>query len=393
MNNPNEQPLPQAEPDELDASDDASNPAVKRSSKGFFIINLCVINFIVNLGGGFAEVSAYVVLVRGSGKKRETSTHGANSVAARTGMTYTRAEKALDWLQKHKIIVKVDVTDEKPKNRLPRFRLLPLPVLRVKEVALANDLLDGVGRGKNNPPLARIFNEADMGRHCVIADTRLDVFMLLLCLYVHHDLSEFGGVDPRAGIYKEYESTENSYGKRMEPFEGTNLALFEIQPTYTISCGVFAREALFYVPDGQELKDRFICAFENLKRLGFLYETIQIYSADPCKNEKARPLYPLYIFDRHARESEPYLSTTIHKLALRRKILHGCDEFVDPDDDVTTENIIKTGRFRFVSDKTAGGHPIGIFRLRFRPHTRDTGKGVAAEQRRAAQWESMLSKL
>lgn len=370
-----------------------NNKDTKEKGKGFFIVNLYLINLIVKLGGGFEEVSAYVVLVRGAGRRREISTHGASSIAARTGMTYTRAEKSLKWLLDHKFISKAeDGGDEKSRKRLPRYRLLEVNDVEVKIVALANDLIDGVGRGKNNPPFARIYNDSDMGCHYVMSHARLDALMLLLCMYEHHFLAECGGIDPRSGLFKVYEPTENSNGNKIENFKETNLAMFEIQGAGTFCYGAFSKKALFYVPDDDQRTERFSCAFENLKRMGFCYETIQIWSTDPNKDENASPNYTLYILDRHARESEYYLSTSIHRAALRRNILIGYDEFFDIED-YPSANIINSGRFRFVAHKSAGGYPIGIFRLRFRAHTQDTGKGLAAEKHRVERWTSILEQL
>jgi len=106
------------------------------------------------------------------------------------------------------------------------------------------------------------------------------------------------------------------------------------------------------------------------------------------------PLYTLYVFDRHARESEPYLSRAIHAAALRRGTLDAYEEF-PPGAGAWEDsgNIVGTGRFRYVATKKDGGFPIGIYRLRFRPHTKDTGKGMDAERRRVAEWAGPLSRL
>lgn len=123
------------------------NKDTKEKGKGFFILNLYLINLIVKLGAGFEEVSAYVVLVRGAGRRREISTHGASSIAARTGMTYTRAEKSLKWLQDHKIISKAeDGCDEKSRKRLPRY---PIGIFRLRFRAHTQDTGKGLAAEKH----------------------------------------------------------------------------------------------------------------------------------------------------------------------------------------------------------------------------------------------------
>lgn len=260
-----------------------------KSSNGFFITDLRQMDRIVEMGGGAEELMAYLVLSRGAGRSRTVSTHGANSIAMRTGMTFYRAEQSLNWLEKKGFIQKAAASDEKSKKRQPKWNLLEAE--EQQELALANALLDGVGRGKHNPPLERIYNESLLGKHCVLADARLDAFMLLLRLYHHHQLADFGGVNPRLGLYREWGATENSHGNKIEDIAGTNLALFEIKGSNTKFVHQFCNEAHFYIEDVGERVARFEDAFHNLTRMKLVYEVIQIWSSNPVKNEKAHPLY------------------------------------------------------------------------------------------------------
>ena len=77
--------------------------AVDKGSSGkgeFFTVNLNQIDEMVKLGAGAEEVMSFVILARGVNRRRRTcfSTHGANSIANRTGMSYRRAQASLDWL-------------------------------------------------------------------------------------------------------------------------------------------------------------------------------------------------------------------------------------------------------------------------------------------------------
>ena len=369
---------------------DGSGQDVSSQGKGFFILNLLQVDRMVQQGAGAEEVMAYLVLVRGtSSRSKGVTTHGANSIATRSGMTYYRAEQALDWLASGGYIEQlVDDTDQPNKMRKARWRILENR--DVLELALANSLLDGVGRGKKHPPLERIYNNVSLGRHLVMADARLDALMVLLRLYLHHSLADFGGVNPRCGVFRQWVGTENSYGEKMMDLEDTNAALYEIEGGDEMVYVKFSAEALFYVTDETEREVRFWDAFHNLSRFGFVYEAIQVWSADPEKDKKAEPLYTLYVKDRHAREQEPYLSREIHNAAFRCGALDAHLEFFVEDD---SRNINRTGRFRFIAARKSGGFPIGIYRLRFRPHTRDTSKGMAAEQRRVSEWAQCLREL
>lgn len=378
-------------------------------SKGeFFTVNLNQIDAMVVAGAGAEEVMAYVVLARGVNRRRHIhqSTHGANSIANRTGMSYRRAESALDWLMEHGFIRKApipDNTNRTPKARLPRWILAEDTDLN--DVYLANALTDGVGRGKNNPPLMRIYDEAK-GKSGTLADARLDALMMLLYLYRHNDMQECGGIDPRSGIYRQWVEAENIWGEKVTNLEGTNAALYEIKGGNNHMFKRFAKEALFYVDPDDEISERFWDAFRNLHRMGFMYEVTQVWSADPNGKDgrKAEPLYTLYVHDRHARESEPYLQKEIHKAALRTGAMDEYTEFSHLGmeslgvDVVEGGNIVGTGghgtnRFRYIANRKTGAFPIGIYRLRFRPKTRDIGRGMQAEKQRIDSWIRSLRSL
>lgn len=362
--------------------------------KGFFILNLLQVERMVQQGAGAEEVIAYLVLVRGtSARSKGVTTHGANSIATRSGMTYYRAGQALDWLASAGYIEQfTDDTDQPNKKRKARWRIMENP--DVLELALANSLLDGIGRGKENPPLERIYSNVSLGKHLVMADARLDALMVLLRLYLHHSLADFGGVNPRSGMFRQWVATENSYGEKVINLEDTHAALYEIEGGSEMVYGKFSAEALFYVADESERRVRFWDAFYNLSRFGLVYEAIQVWSANPEKDKKAEPLYTLYVKDRHAREQDPYLSREIHNTAFRFGALEAHIEFYDVEDGLDeSRNIIGTGRFRFIAGRKSGGFPVGIYRLRFRPHTRDTSKGMAAERRRVDEWGRCLREL
>ena len=352
---------------------------------GFFTMDLSQIDRMAGQGAGAEEIMAFLVLVRGTARNQTASTHGANSIANRTDMTNYRAEQALHWLAEHEYITKVVRSGDGVKKQLARWQIND--AIEMQEVALANTLLDGIGRGKNNPPMSRIYNEVRTGGHCVMADARLDALMVLLHLYQHHLLADCGGVNPRAGVFRRWEATENENGNKVEDVDGSNAALYEIHGQENSVYLKFAAEALFYIADEKERSSRFWEALNNLQRFGFIYEVLQIWSANPERDRKAEPLYTLYIHDRHARESEPYLQTSIHQLALRSGNLDWSSLEID------TSTILGSGRFRYIAAKKTGGFPIGIYRLRFRAGTKDTGKGIAAEKRRVDEWSTSINKL
>jgi hypothetical protein len=55
-------------------------------------------------------------------------------------------------------------------------------------------------------------------------------------LYVHQSLADFGGVNPRAGVFRQWVGTENSYGEKVMDLEDTNAALYEIEGGNQMVC-------------------------------------------------------------------------------------------------------------------------------------------------------------
>ncbi|MDD4963666.1 MAG: hypothetical protein PHI11_07085 [Gallionella sp.] len=370
--------------------DQATDEDPKMKTGGFFTVNLSQIDSMVMQEAGAEEVMAYLVLARGCGKN-STTAHGANSIANRTGLTHYKAEQSMEWLIDGGYILKHEGVEGK--KRLSRWQLTEQ--MDEHELALANALMDGIGRGKDNPPLTRIYNEVGMGNHMMLKDARLDALMVLLHLYRHHLMADYGGVNPRAGIFRNWQAADNFNGEQVVDVEGTNAALYEIEGGSNTMYLKFAEEALFYVADTEERNVRFWDAFHNLHKLGFMYEVTQVWSGNPEKDNKAEPLYTLYIHDRHARESEPYLSKAIHSAAIRRGAMDAYVEFshIGLGTDRGESANIGSGKFRFIAHKKVGGFPLGIYRLRFRAGTKDTGKGILAENIRVKHWESILAKL
>jgi hypothetical protein len=142
----------------------------------------------------------------------------------------------------------------------------------------------------------------------------------------------------------------------------------------------FANETLFYISEEKIRFKRFWHAFENLKSLGFIYEVIQIWDDNPLTTRDAEILYPLYILDRHARQSEPYLAKAIHETLIKDRNPFDIPQFFEE---------IDTGVFRYLA--YSKHYPLGIFRLRFRPKVNATGRWLKAEVSKVNTWQAALS--
>lgn len=197
---------------------------------------------------------------------------------------------------------------------------------------------------------------------------------------------DYGGINPSEGVYREWQRVGHDDEL---PLKGSNAKIVEIEHGNEFVTNDFYNDALWYVADDGQRVDRFWDAIKNLKNFGWLYETIQIWSDNPVKDEKAEPLYTLYIFDRHVRDggTEPFLSREIHKAAFRTGLMDGYSQF---SDDAYESQIVNSGIFRYVTVKKSSC-AIGIYRLKFRPHTQDVGKGMREEWHRFDEWKQALN--
>lgn len=357
----------------------------QQKAKGFFTFSPTLINEMVKLGGGSEELSAYLIIKRGAGAKTY-SNWGANSVAQYIGLSYHRAKQCIHWLEEYEFIKRIAIvknSDSQKSKSKWQFKI----VEDETEVALSNALIDGVGAGDKNPPLFRLRNEIAMGKWG-IRSSRIDALVVLLNLYRYHCLAEYGGIDPLLGVYKRWQAADNFDGDQITELPGTDAALYEIKGSENIVYKRFANETNFYVPIDEDRYQRFWDAFNNLKDLGWLYETTQIWSADPSINKDAEALYTLYVHDRHARNTDTYLANLINKISIKYLnpdygFFNGSGEFEDDFDHFK-------GQFRYIALKKQGAFPIGIYRLKFRAHTRDAGKGMAEEAMRHKRWLKAL---
>ena len=373
-------------------------------------------------GGSAEDVLAYLVLARhtkgrGAGAGVWTAA-GASAIANKAGMGYRRAEHALEWLAQPKnpdafeqpdpFIFSAEDARTKLREAVPEhFGASKSNITKIRwylnpsaePVALANSLIDGIGAGMEQPPLARIYERVkpDIENGITMAQARLDAVMLLMHLHLHHDIEGCGGVNPASGIHRQWRLADKADwcdGEPVQEVEGSNAAIYEIESADTrVMYKTFAKEALSYVQDDAERVTRFWCAFDNLQQLGFFYEVLTVWSADPADTpakKKAEYLYPLYIFDRKARDREPFLQREIHTAMLNKEMLDAYSVWNVHRDD---SPVLQTGKFRFIAVKKIGAHPVGVYRLRFRPKTRDTGIGMAAEVAKALEWGNAARKI
>jgi hypothetical protein len=381
--------------DELEQAD--ATEALKKGVKGhFFVVSLEAIHQIIIKGGLADDVMSYLVLARhtqGRGQwQRLLSTSGAKAIHTKTGIPYRKAMRSLQWLEKAELIMPMNegvrqaiphLPDHfgKTKTRATTVRWI-LQDFSEPLIYLANTLVDGVkGMGDKNPPLLRMMDYMPIS-FFKKADVRLDALMLLLHLYYHHELDEYGGVNPNKALYGKWEpiSDKNDSASNFH----SHLQKYTLSKCSNIAKTQFIDKTLFYISDEKIRSERFWNALKNLKSLGFVYEVIQIWDSNPLTMRNAEILYPLYILDRYARQSEPYLAKTIHDTLIKTGNLTAFDlpQFFEE---------INVGTFRYLA--YCHHYPLGIFRLRFRPKVTATGRWLKSEINKVIVWQTLLSRV
>jgi hypothetical protein len=350
---------------------------------GFFALDVAVVEFMAESGFGGDAIAAFMVISRGVNSRFGWhSSHGARSVSQRLGLTYRAAEKALGVLEEAGLI-----TDESDSPQKPRW-CISQPE---QPAYMPNTLLDGVGHGE--PPIARIVSRMPAPMLGSRSAAKADALMLLARLYQADDIAECGGIDPRVATSTIWKPTENAIGEQVMQLEGTDGWVVEIAPEGDVTKRRFLDQAFPNAETDDERRQRFATAIAHLEREGLIYRTIQVWNANPLRSQDAELDYCLWVADRHARQTEPFLAYEIHRAMNRTQTIDAYAEFARDDfDDAIVRRGIEQHRFRFVSSRREAV-AVGTWRLRFRPATRDNAIGWQREIERNSHWKDVLTTL
>lgn len=355
------------------------------SEKGFFAASISTLHEIIDKDGDAGHLFTYLVLAkhtngRGANAHR-ISTAGAKAVANRTGITYHKAEVYLEWLRSNGFITKPEEVLSVSKFRAmqPRWILSPLDSERAY---LPHSLVDGIGKGKNNPPLKRLWDETQNGKaYRKLMDSRADALLLLVHLYKEQSIQDYGGVNPCLirRPWNEVEELPELLGSFIED-EVFSVGIMEIERSEYSANSNFINNVFSKVLP-EERVQVFWAAFNNLHS-NFIYEVLEVWCGNPLVDEKSELHYPLYILDYHARQTEIYCLKETHNL-LRNDLDGG-------NFDLLLKEANESGRFRLVKTESGNSCVIGTIRMRYRPHTKEIAQGFDYENRRAEQWIAVL---
>lgn len=346
----------------------------KKAKIGFFKVSLSKINEMLSMGARAPEIMVYLILSRGQGNKTQTK-WSFTSCKKHTEFSYPEIKEAFEWLESKQFIkIAPSSTPKKPNWAINKDDLDT-----ESEVALSNQLIDGVGAGSkvNSRPMSRLSEKINIG-YIGVKKASLDALILLLNLYRHQDYSKYSGLNPKTTVFRKVSLIKEPerVGKRNNTY-AYFLQKEEEEEVYK----KFIDEAMFYITEREERSERFWLAFNNLKRLGWLYETLQIWT-DDFKNQDAEPLYTLYIFDRHTREAESewFVESDINTL------LRDHDFFIELQDGYEKNNFATLSASKNI-------FPVCIFRLKFKAGTRDNGIGASLDAKRNNDMKNTINSI
>lgn len=348
-----------------------------------FSVSSATIRALAEEDASFEVMMAYIILARGVSIRsaRRVSAYSSQNIVAKTHLEQARVETALRTLARKGI---VDLQENpNPEDKGVRWVLQDA----MQDIYIPTILTDN----KRMPPPIMRLQHVPVAGHPE-AEFVVDDLVALLMLYMFQDMEKCGGVDPRAGLFRQWTTVAGSqfYPHQVVNIIGSDAAIFEVGGATELMFERFADHAFSHVKDSDARRDRFFNALRNLRHLGFVYEVSQIWDSDPnaADGVESLPLYTHYVHDQTARSLDPSLQKEIQRVAYRLGVTDGYDEFTEPD--YTNAEAVK---FRYVADKQVGGYPIAIYRLKYRHTSAEISVNTDGESRRANAWLKELKEL
>ena len=201
------------------------------------------------------------------------------------------------------------------------------------------------------------------------SEVRLDALMMLVSLYRHTSMLEFGGLSPLC-VYRRWD-VKSQTGKLGSQRWGA-------EPDGDRAYTHFMLECLRQKPagKGKELSDvqkaRFWNAWSILKDVGLVYEAVALYDTDHTANDNARLRCTLRVNDFHAGSSSKGGDPS-----LLREFLEQSGTRFGFYTQAVNDREEPEAMWVLLPDKR--GSIVGVWRPRFRAATKDAGSWLDAE--------------
>lgn len=384
----------------------ALNSSAKQVHSGYFQTSYQRLHDIAAQGGGALELSAYLVLCGGvsntPGCAPRTSTHGAPSVATRTGQSRHGAEEALKWLETHGFIQKAAPSTQHRSSdpRAPRWIVDPAVV---PDLAIAQPFLDAPTRNEKTESftakagtLAALWTSPATADDIPFRNGITDALLVFLGLHQRHDLASYAGVDPAAifGRCTPIEDGADGPGtqhKRMILNQRWVLVT-EQRPESLTPSKSFVQACLGSIEPWEgapSLSTRFQYALAQLQRLQLVLPAMVLWDANPVDRSHGRDPSVLGTLHTNAwmtDDAPPRLFHLIHQFLMDAGIVDSVDVFADSRGESAVWN--GSGNFRYIVDARSAPYVTLLQQVRPRwvPLNTSWQEGIAAEKQRYEQW-------
>lgn len=321
--------------------------------------------------GRYEYVAGFLVLARhASGRSHagfepyKLSGAGANSIHEKVGVSEEVARGVIEHLREQGVVR--PATPEAKKNFFhARWEIvqgeldldLPHAFVDSSKDGTAESVLRRVRRYPGAQPeySEKLSALSDM-------ELRLDSLMLLLAIYKHTSMRDYGGVSPRC-VYRKWNvlsQTPKLGGIRWGAMPDGDRVYFD----FMAECLRVGRDKQGAIPE--EHKPRFWNAWKTVQVAGLIYEAVSLFDALPEGNELAKATYTLRVNDFHAgsvtKSGDPSLLRSL-------EITSGASfAFYTPPENPRGE---PEAMWVILPDKR--GAIVGIWRPRFRASNQDAG--------------------
>lgn len=320
--------------------------------------------------GRYEDAAAFIVLARHANGRPPAglapykfSGAGVNAVHEKAGLSEETARAAVLRLQEFDLICPASI-EVKKLSYSARWEInqdnldLDLPHLLTDSVEGISSALRRI-RGltfQDARKDAALSNTSDSG-------FKLDVLMMLLAIYRHTSMNQYGGLSPQCcfRLWEIKSQTPKSGGIRW----GAEPETERVFPTFIEECISRNVQNTKTTPT-DEHKKRFWVAWGKLKELGLIYEAVALFDVDPFRNSTAQLTCTLRVNDYHAgsagKNGDPSLLGLL-------EANHGSSyAFYTP---VTNERGEPEAMWVILPNKA--GAIVGVWRPRFRVSNQDTG--------------------
>jgi hypothetical protein len=372
-----------------DTHDQSDSPTTPTKISGFTQMSLVTLQRIVQTGGGYRDMAAYIVLCSGVNGKanNRASTHGAKSIADRSGMTYRMAEKTLEWLQDAAIIKPAEnltpPDSKRPKASVPRWDIFDERL----DVAVARQFTERYPNStRTDTPLQRMIEGINGNDDIPRSQAVMDAILLYATLLKEQDFGGFAGVDPNIlhGKFVPIDPTD----VHCERSEDT---LYEYEPVVVIpeinSLLVTVRATDKYketpwtttkqfifdllgnpardqITELDLIEQRFWWSLRQLRDIRLVYCAAILWEGDPTSQQQCRTAEPLAthtIEDAWAKDYDPSISKDINRLVWRNRLV---EDFANDGNGGSYFVSKGANHYRYIVNKKRQNHVHLIRQLR-----------------------------